>query len=341
LRVWREGRAGRIHLNRPQAINALTFPMIERFARTLRHWRDDPAVRTVVVTGTGSRGLCAGGDIRWVHRQLPGNSGEVRRFWRAEYELDALIARYPKPYVPVMAGIVMGGGVGIACHSRFRVVTQSSRVAMPEVGIGFTPDVGGTWLLSHAPGELGTHLALTSQAVGPEDAITCGLADCFVPEDRLGDLIAALAHDPADAVLARFEAPAPPGELRRQARWINLCYAGRSVERIVDCLDRHPAAEARAAAEKLRRQAPTALKLTLRLLRQAATLAGLEAALALEFRVISHCIETADFAEGIRAQVVDRDRKPRWSPATLAEVTQDWLDWFFANQDPGAGRYSL
>ncbi|HEY0936797.1 MAG TPA: 3-hydroxyisobutyryl-CoA hydrolase, partial [Trebonia sp.] len=280
-------------------------------------------------------------DVRWVYAQLSQHKDEARRFWRAEYELDALIARFPKPYVAVMAGIVMGGGVGIASHGRHRVVTETARVAMPEVGIGFTSDVGGTWLLSHAPGEFGTHLALTSQAAGPGDAIACGLADCCVPARQVGDLVTALRYDPAPAVLGRFAASAPPGELAGQADWINQCYAGASVERILGRLARHPAAQARAAAGKIRRQAPTALKLTLRLLREAARAPDLETVLALEFRVISHCIESADLAEGIRAQVIDKDRAPRWAPPTLAEVTPDRVDWFFTEPDPAAGRYTL
>ena len=341
LLFWREGPVGRIELNRPRAINALTFPVVELFTQILRDWRDDRAVTVVVVTGAGTRGLCAGGDIRWVYAQLSQHMDEVRRFWRAEYELDALIARFPKPYVAIMAGIVMGGGVGIASHGRHRVVTETARVAMPEVGIGFTPDVGGTWLLSHAPGELGTHLALTSQAAGPGDAVACGLADCLVPADRVGDLVAALRREPAPAVLGRFAVPAPPGELAGQADWINQCYAGASVERILERLTRHPAAQARAAAAKISRQAPTALKLTLRLLREAARAPDLETALALEFRVISHCMESADLAEGIRAQVIDKDRTPRWTPPALAGVSQERVDWFFTEQDPAAGRYTL
>jgi enoyl-CoA hydratase len=341
LLVWREGPVGRIELNRPRALNALNFPMVELFIKTLRDWQDDPAVQTVVVTGAGSRGLCAGGDIRWVFGQLAENKDEVRRFWRAEYELDALTARFPKPYVAIMTGIVMGGGVGIACHGRHRVVTDTSQLAMPEVGIGFIPDVGGSWLLARAPGELGTHLALTSQAIGPQDAIDCGMADRFVPADRITDLIAALRRDPAPAVLDRFAAAAPPGVLATQAHWINECYTGDSVELVLDRLSHHAAPEAQAAAGKLRRQAPTALKLALRLLREIVKTADLETALAAEFRVISHCIESADFAEGIRAQVIDKDRNPRWAPATLGEVSQHRVDWFFTEQDPASGRYTL
>lgn len=341
LLVWRDGPVGRIVLNRPRALNALNFPMVELFTKTLRDWQDDAAVRTVVVTGAGARGLCAGGDVRWVYSQLAENKDEVRRFWRAEYELDALTARFPKPYLAIMSGIVMGGGVGIACHGRHRVVTETSQVAMPEVGIGFIPDVGGSWLFGRAPGEFGTHLALTSQAIGPQDAIDCGLADCFVPADRIGDLVAALRDEPVPVALDRFAVPAPPGTLAGQAHWINECYAGHSVERILDRLAHHPAPEAQATAGKLRRQAPTALKLALRLLRQIARAPDLETGLAQEFRVISHCMESADFAEGIRAQVIDKDRNPRWKPATLGEVTQDRLDWFFTEQDPVTGRYTL
>ena len=191
------------------------------------------------------------------------------------------------------------------------------------------------------PGELGTHLALTSQAVGPEDAIVCGMADRFVPADRMSDLLAAMRRDPAQTALDRFSAPAPRGKLTEQAHWISECYAGGGVERVLGRLTQHPAGEARDAAEKLRRQAPTALKLALRLLRQIVRAPDLETALALEFRVISHCIESADFAEGIRAQVIDKDRNPRWAPATLSEVSQDWVDWFFTEQDAAAERYTL
>jgi enoyl-CoA hydratase len=341
LAVWREGPVGRIELRRPQVVNALTMEMLQAFLAALTHWRDDPGVRVVAVTGAGTRGLCAGGDIRWVYRQLDDNSDAARRFWRTEYELDATVAEYPKPYVAIMAGIVMGGGIGIASNGSHRVVTDTTQVAMPEVRIGFVPDAGGSWLLARAPGELGTHLALTSACLGPDDAILCGLADRFVPSARITGMLAALATDSADAVLDQFAAPPPEGVLGKQAYWINECYTGDSVERILERLEEHPAAAASAAASTLRRQAPTALKLTLRLLREAGRAHDIRAALALEFRVMSHCLQSADFAEGIRAQIIDKDRKPRWLPPALAAVSDEMVDWYFAEQDPATGIHTL
>ncbi|MYR13875.1 enoyl-CoA hydratase/isomerase family protein, partial [Streptomyces sp. SID724] len=179
--VHTEGRTGVVTLNRPKALNALTRTMVETIAAALDRWEHDHGVATVVITGAGERGLCAGGDIRSIHKDAKAGGKASAAFWRDEYRLNARIARYPKPYVAVMDGIVMGGGVGVSAHGSVRIVTERSGVAMPETGIGFVPDVGGTYLLALAPGELGTHLALTGAVVGAGDALLCGLADHFVP----------------------------------------------------------------------------------------------------------------------------------------------------------------
>ncbi|MGP3689514.1 enoyl-CoA hydratase/isomerase family protein [Streptomyces sp. IBSNAI002] len=325
-----EGRTGVITLNRPKALNALTHAMVGRMARALAAWERDPAVHQVLVRGAGERGLCAGGDIRAIHDDAKAKTTASAEFWRDEYRLNARIARYPKPYVALMDGIVMGGGVGISAHGGVRVVTERSRVAMPETGIGFVPDVGGTWLLGRAPGRLGTHLALTGAAVGAADALLCGLADHFVPAARLPELTAALAGAPVHEVLPRYTAAPPPGELAGRRPWIDHCYAADTVEETVERLlaDGDPAAKE--AAETVLAKSPTALKTTLAAVRRAAALGSLEEALVQEFRVSCNALAWPDLVEGIRAQVVDKDRRPRWSPPALADVTGADVERLFA-----------
>ncbi|MEU7576176.1 enoyl-CoA hydratase/isomerase family protein [Streptomyces sp. NPDC041068] len=329
LRV--EGRAAHITLNRPRALNALTHTMVRRVDEALTAWESDPAVETVVLTGAGERGLCAGGDIRSIHADVTAGSGDATRaFWRDEYRLDARIARYPKPYVAVMDGVVMGGGVGISAHAGVRVVTERSRVAMPETGIGFVPDVGGTYLLGLAPGELGTHLALTGAQLTAGDALRCGLADHFVPSSSLPRLIADLADTPVREVLARYVGDAPPGPLAEERPWIDRCYAAGTVEEIVDRLLADGSRPAKEAADGLLSRSPVALKVTLASLRRARELGSLEAVLDQEYRVSCAALTAPDLAEGIRAQVIDKDRSPRWNPGTLSEVTDDDVERYFA-----------
>ncbi|MFF4102032.1 enoyl-CoA hydratase/isomerase family protein [Streptomyces sp. NPDC001903] len=328
-----EGHAGHLTLNRPGALNALSHTMVLRIEEALTAWENDPAVRTVVISGAGERGLCAGGDIRSIHADARAGGTASADFWRDEYRLNARIARYPKPYVALMDGIVMGGGVGISAHGTVRIVTERSRVAMPETGIGFIPDVGGTYLLALAPGELGTHLALTGAPVGAADALLCGLADHFVPADRQGRLVADLARVPVHHALAPHVAEAPPGRLAAQREWIDHCYAADTVEEILSRLlgAGEPAAEE--AAATLAAKSPTALKVTLAALRAARGLGPLERVLEQEYRVSCAALRSADLVEGIRAQVIDKDRSPHWSPGTLAEVAQEDVDRYLAPLD--------
>ncbi|MFG2977532.1 enoyl-CoA hydratase/isomerase family protein [Streptomyces sp. NPDC048331] len=324
-----DGRTGVITLNRPRALNALTHPMVMRIDEQLAAWADDPAVQQVLIHGAGERGLCAGGDIRAIHDDAKAGNTASAGFWRDEYRLNARIARYPKPYVALMNGITMGGGVGVSAHGSVRIVTERSRVAMPETGIGFVPDVGGTYLLGRAPGELGTHLALTGTAVGAADALLCGLADHFVPADRLPELTAALAGAPAHEVLPRYAATTGPGELADRRGWIDHCYAADTVEEVVEQLLGHGEPAAKEAAETILAKSPTALKVTLAALRRAVALGPLERVLVQEFRISCNALAAPDLVEGIRAQVVDKDRAPRWSPATLAEVSGADVERFF------------
>ncbi|MDT0386330.1 enoyl-CoA hydratase/isomerase family protein [Streptomyces sp. DSM 41921] len=324
------GRAAHITLNRPRALNALTHTMVRRIDEALTAWEADPAVETVVLTGAGERGLCAGGDIRAIHDDARhGDGSATRAFWRDEYRLNARIARYPKPYLAVMDGIVMGGGVGVSAHGGVRVVTERSQVAMPETGIGFVPDVGGTYLLARAPGELGTHLALTGSRADAADALLCGLADHHVPSAALRPFLDSLAELPVSEALARVERTAPRGTLHDQRDWIDACYAADTVEEIVRRLLAHGDPAAKEAAETLHAKSPTALKVTLASLRRARELGPLERVLDQEYRVSCAALGTPDLVEGIRAQVVDKDRRPRWSPNDLAEVTDADVERFF------------
>ncbi|MGW2304668.1 enoyl-CoA hydratase/isomerase family protein [Streptomyces sp. NPDC001809] len=327
--VRAEGRTGRLILNRPRALNALTHPMVLRIEEALTAWRDDPAVEVVVISGAGERGLCAGGDIRAIHADARAGGTASADFWRDEYRLNALIARYPKPYVALMDGIVMGGGVGVSAHGTVRIVTERSRVAMPETGIGFVPDVGGTYLLALAPGELGTHLALTGAPVGAADALLCGLADHFVPSERLDRLVEDLARTSVHDALAAHVGQAPAGELAAHRGWIDHCYAAGTVEEIVDRLVASGVPAAKEAATALTAKSPTALKVTLASVRRARALGPLERVLEQEYRVSCAALTSPDLVEGIRAQVIDKDRDPHWSPARLAEVTDEDVARYF------------
>ncbi|MFD5244884.1 enoyl-CoA hydratase/isomerase family protein [Amycolatopsis sp. NPDC058340] len=324
-----ESGIGRITLNRPRALNSLNHGMVLAMLDHLEAWRADPGVRAVLIDGAGGRGLCAGGDIRAIYEDARGGGTASLRFWADEYRLNVLISRYPKPYLALMDGLVMGGGVGVSAHGSHRIVTERSRVGMPETGIGFVPDVGGTYLLSRTPGELGTHIALTAGAISGPDAIHCGLADHFVPSERIPDLLDALGSHPTDAALELIAEPAPPSALAGDAAWIDHCYAADTVEEILARL--HTAGDAAAtAAKEIEAKSPTALKVTLRALRSAAAMPDLETVLAQEYRISAHALSTAEFAEGIRAQIIDKDRAPKWSPATLSEVDDRIVDAYFS-----------
>ncbi|WP_024802466.1 enoyl-CoA hydratase/isomerase family protein [Nocardia sp. BMG51109] len=332
---------GLITLNRPRAINALDHAMVLAVLAALRRWAGDDEVRAVVVTGAGERGLCAGGDIVAIHDDAKTGAAGVdspsARFWRDEYILNAAIGRFPKPYVAVMDGIVMGGGVGLSGHGSHRIVTERSEVGMPETGIGFVPDVGGAYLLSRAPGEIGTHVALATARMSAGDALAAGFADYYVPSDRLDALLESLRTADPEVAIAKFAENAPPSELVAQRDWIDACYGADTVEEIVARLRAHPSAEADAAAEQVLSKSPVALKVTLRALRDARAAGSLEDVLNADYRASVAALSSHDLVEGIRAQVVDKDRDPRWRPATLAEVPAELVDSYFA----GLGDHEL
>lgn len=322
---------GELTLNRPESINALDAEMVEIMAAALRRWVEDDAVRAVVVSGAGLRGLCAGGDIVAIHRDAAALRGaddaalaacDSAAFWRAEYRMNAEIADYPKPYVAIMDGIVMGGGVGISGHGNTRIVTDRTRLAMPEVGIGLVPDVGGTWLLAQLPDELGTYVALTSVHLNGADAIALGLADHYVPADRLDDFRAAVGAGTVDQALAAFAVEPPASDLAAERDWIAQVFAADSVEEIVAGCRELGTEQAQRAAEKIATKSPTALAVTLGALRVARTESSLREALRREYRTSLRCLAHPDLAEGIRAQVIDKDRNPQWAPrADVAAFT--------------------
>ncbi|MBT2483721.1 MULTISPECIES: enoyl-CoA hydratase/isomerase family protein [unclassified Microbacterium] len=327
--VRTEGALGRLTLNRAEAINALDLGMIELLTQALTAWVDDTDVQIVLIDGAGERGMCAGGDVRALHGQIvAGQAERTAEFFRAEYALNALIAEYPKPVVALADGITMGGGIGLAGHAAIRIVTERSKLAMPETRIGFTPDVGGTWLLGRAPGRFGEYFGLTGASMSGADAVHLGFADHFVPSERLDALREAFAYradptGPSEIVLLFDETP-DPSRLPASQGWIDEAFSAPDVVGIVERLRASQAPDAAAAADVLEGLAPTALVVTLDAVREAREAAGLREALEGEYRrVLWFVNEHPDLVEGIRAQLVDKDRTPRWDPPTLAELPAD------------------
>ena len=328
-----EDGVGFVTLNRPKAINSLNQGMVDELSTVLAGWEQDATVGVVVLSGAGERGLCAGGDVVAIYHSARADGVAARRFWRDEYLLNAQIGRFPKAYVSLMDGIVMGGGVGVGAHANTRVVTDTSKIAMPEVGIGFIPDVGGTYLLSRAPGALGLHAALTGAPFSGADAIALGFADHFVPHDKLDAFSHTIvAHGVERAVAAHAIEP-PPSSLVSQRDWIDQCYAGDTVADIVAALRGHDAGPANDAANLIATRSPIALSVTLEAVRRAAKMDTLEDVLTQDYRVSCASLHSHDLVEGIRAQLVDKDRNPKWSPASLGRVTAADVDAYFAPVD--------
>jgi enoyl-CoA hydratase len=285
-------------------------------------WAADPEVRLVVVDGAGERGLCAGGDIRLLYETGRTKPEIGRSFWRDEYRLNALIARYPKPYVVFMDGIVMGGGVGLSAHGSHRIVTERSVVAMPECRIGFLPDVGGTLLLARAPGAIGTYLGMTGSRMSGPDAILARFADHFVPSDRLAGLAGALAAgEPVDEAIAA--AIGVPGDsvLADDRAEIDALFGHAELSACLARLAEADTPFAREAFATLRGNAPLSVASAFAAIKEAKTAASIEECLAREYRFAHRCLEADDIYEGVRAAVIERGYRPVWNPARLEEVT--------------------
>jgi enoyl-CoA hydratase len=328
-----DGGVGQLVLNRPKAINSLTRPMVRTMAAALGKWVHDDAVGAVMVSGAGERGLCAGGDLVMLHHSARADGSEARQFWYDEYVLNAQIGRFSKPYVALMDGIVMGGGVGLGAHGSVRVVTDTTKLAMPEVGIGLIPDVGGTFILSRAPGLLGLHAALTGAPFGAADAIAMGFADHFVHHESLSDFKQAVVVDGINAALSAHAIEPPPSPLLAQRSWIDECFAGETVADIIAALRGHDAGPANDAANLIATRSPISVCVTLEAIRRAANLKSLEDVLRQEYRTSCACSRSHEFVEGTRAQVIDKDRNPKWSPASLAAVTNADVEAYFAPAD--------
>jgi enoyl-CoA hydratase len=328
-----DGGVGFVTLNRPKAINSLNQSMVSHLRAVLTAWERDDAIGAVVLSGAGERGLCAGGDVVAIYHSARADGAEARRFWHDEYLMNGQIGRFPKKYVALMDGIVMGGGVGVGAHANTRVVTETSKVAMPEVGIGFIPDVGGTYLLSRAPGSLGLHAALTGAPFSGADAIALGFADHYVPHHKLDALRQAITADGVESAIAAHAVEPPSSQLAAQRDWIDQCYAGDTVADIVAALRGHDAGPANDAANLIATRSPIALSVTLEAVRRAAKLDTLEDVLAQDYRVSSASLRSHDLVEGIRAQLVDKDRNPKWSPASLAQVSAADVEAYFAPVD--------
>ncbi|HXY62766.1 MAG TPA: enoyl-CoA hydratase/isomerase family protein [Mycobacterium sp.] len=328
-----EDGVGFVTLNRPEAINSLNQGMVDELRVVLAGWERDAAVGVVVLSGAGERGLCAGGDVVAIYHSARGDGVAARRFWRDEYLLNGQIGRFGKAYVSLMDGIVMGGGVGVGAHANIPVVTETSKMAMPEVGIGFIPDVGGAYLLSRAPGALGLHAALTGAPFSGADAIALGFADHFVPHDKLDTFSRAIVADGVQAALAAHAIEPPPSGLVAQREWIDQCYAGDTVADIVAALRGHDAGPANDAANLIATRSPIALSVTLAAVRRAAKLDTLEDVLTQDYRVSCASLRSHDLVEGIRAQLNDKDRNPHWSPASLTQVSTADVEAYFAPVD--------
>ena len=317
-------------LNRPAVLNALSFGMLEALTECLDAWESDEAVATIVLRGAGGRAFCAGGDIRALHEAFgKGDRGHMRYF-EVEYALDLSIHEYPKPIVALIDGVVMGGGMGLAQGARLRVVGERTRMAMPETAIGLFPDVGGSYFLSRLPGGLGRYLGLVGPTIGAADALYCGLADIYLPPSALESFSAV---DSARLGVARLDG----GELESLRPAIDEHFGQPGVQAIVASLareDRDPWREwAGATREALMRRSPTMLEVTFEQLRRGASMT-LAQCFRMELGLVAACFEQGDFLEGIRALMIDKDNRPRWRPATLAQVTPAMVDRFFNQGKP-------
>ncbi len=342
----RRGAAGLVTLNRPKALNAVTHAMVLALRAQLDVWAGDPAITRVVICAAGERAFSVGGDIRHLYDLgKAGRHDDALQFWRDEYPLNAAIKNYRKPYVALIDGMVMGGGVGISVHGSQRVAGERFQFAMPEVGIGFFPDVGATWFLPRLPGEFGTYCGLTGERFGVADAVAAGIATHHVPSARISALIDGLTGTVSvDAVLAAFAEPASEGPILARRAAIDRLFAGASVEDILDGLDREAAsgsADAEWAAKTaatMRTKSPLSLKIALAQVRRGKDW-DFETCMRAEFRIVSRVIKDHEFFEGVRAVIIDKDNAPRWQPAALREVSDAEVERHFAPL--GAGELVL
>lgn len=325
------GALGHIRLNRPKALNALSLEMVDSICAALTQFAHNPAIAAVLITGDGERGLCAGGDIRALYNHRDDDTCFGMHYFQHEYRMNYQVSSFSKPYIAFMDGITMGGGVGVSAHGTVRVVTERTRLAMPETGIGFFPDIGASWLLARAQGRLGTYLALTGQIIGGADAILAGLADYFVEGAMLPDLYEKLAALPENATLDDVKSITSRFSLTKDAPLaahmseINHCFQFDTVEDILHELEKSETAFAKETIATLQQKSPTSLKVALRLIRLAEKSETLQICLQREYAACWQVLKSHDLYEGVRAAIIDKDRHPHWNPKTLADVSEEMI----------------
>lgn len=335
-----ENGLARVLLNRPRALNALTAEMCVEFHGVLGRWARDPAIKALVIEGAGDRAFSAGGDIRKLYEEGRAGGRYPYDFYHAEYRLNAAVHHFPKPYIAVLNGIVMGGGVGVSVHGSHRIVTENVTFAMPETGIGLFPDVGGSYFLPRAPGELGMFLGLTGARLKAPDCLYAGIGTAFVPVERTAALIEALAEAPiegvadVDRIVAAFSEEAGAPTLAEHRAAIDRHFAGETVEAIVGALEADGGAWAAEQARTIADKSPTSLKITFRQIRTGAKL-DFDQCMRMEWRMVNRIIQGHDFYEGTRAVVIDKDQEPAWRPARLAEVGDDEVEQYFRPLEAG------
>ena len=327
-----EGEVGRITLNRPKALHALTTAMCKAMTEALLAWRYDPAVKLVLMDHSGERGFCAGGDIRMLAESGASDGKDARQFFFIEYRLNHLLFEYAKPVVVIMDGVTMGGGVGLAMPAGYRVATERTTFAMPETGIGLFPDVGGGWFLPRMPSHIGTWLALTGGRIKAADCELVGVATDFVESDKIEALKAAIVADPAaiDGVLTEFEGDAGRPPLAAHQDEIDRVFGADTLEEI---LTRLKAAGTEWADEQLRvmgTKSPQTMKVALRQLRLGGKMESFAENMTMEYRIGARVVQRHDFIEGVRAVIIDKDNAPRWNPPSAEGVTEAMLDEIFA-----------
>ncbi len=334
-----ENGLGRITLNRPEALHALNLPMCSAILSALKAWAGDDQVHMVVIDhAEGTRGFCAGGDIRMLAESGQGDASEARAFFAEEYRMNAAIAAFPKPYLAIMDGVTMGGGVGLSVHGSHRIATEHTTFAMPETGIGLFPDVGGGWFLPRLHGELGTWLALTGARLKGADVAAAGVATRFLPSELLPNLSSKLkqadfsvgAAELLNVIIGGFTHATPKGSFEDHRGTIDKCFAFDTAEEIVAALEGDGGEWAAAQAQTIRSKSPETVKVALRQLREGGALEDFEDNMRMEYRIGWRKVQSADFIEGVRAVIIDKDNKPNWSPATLEEVSDEYVDRFFA-----------
>ena len=330
-----EGDLGRITLNRPAALHALNTNMCRIMTAALLDWRGQSAIKAVMIDHAGARGFCAGGDIRLLAGSGAGDGKAAREFFFSEYRLNHLMFAYPKPIVVVMDGVTMGGGVGLSMPARYRIATERTIYAMPESGIGLFPDVGGGWYLPRKPGKAGLWLGLTGARIKAADCLALGIATHFVDSGHIEAFKAAVVADGVEAALAEFARDPGPAPIAAHRDEMDRLFSEASVEAIFAALDADGGAWAQDQLKTLKTKSPHALKVTFRQLAAGAEMTSFADNMAMEYRIGGRAVQHHDFIEGVRAVIVDKDNQPRWTPATLDEVTDAQLDEIFAPLPPG------